>query len=108
MILEKSFLLKTRVRNGKVSFEDNDVKYKYRNNCIPDCIIDDLQKRKADGDLYITLHDSDKFEAIIKESGKIEQAANAAAKAIKQTTERALKTTKEAFGFRSLGRNSED
>ena len=108
----KKLLLKTRVRNGKVSFEDNDVKYKYRNNCIPECIIDDLQKRKADGDLYITLHDSDKFEAIIKESGKIEQAANAAAnaaaKAIKQTTERALKTTKEAFGFRSLGRNSED
>ena len=108
----KKLLLKTRVRNGKVSFEDNDVKYKYRNNCIPECIIDDLQMRKADGDLYITLHDSDKFEAIIKESGKIEQAANAAAnaaaKAIKQTTERALKTTKEAFGFRSLGRNSED
>ena len=116
----KKLLLKTRVRNGKVSFEDNSVKYKYRNNCISECIIDDLQKRKADGDLYITLHDSDKFEAIIKESGKIEQAANAAAnaaansaanaaaKAIKQTTERALKTAKEAFGFRSLGRNSED
>ena len=66
----KKLLLKTRVRNGKVSFEDNDVKYKYRNNCIPECIIDDLQKRKADGDLYISLHDSDKFEAIIKGSGK--------------------------------------
>ena len=75
----KKLLLKTRVRNGKVSFEDNDVKYKYRNNCIPECIIDDLQKRKADGDLYISLYDSDKFEAIIKDSGKIEQAANAAA-----------------------------
>ena len=77
----KKLLLKTRVRNGKVSFEDNDVKYKYRNNCIPECIIDDLQMRKADGDLYITLHDSDKFEAIIKESGKIKQAANAAVNA---------------------------
>ena len=66
----KKLLLKTRVRNGKVSFEDNDVKYKYRNNCIPECIIDDLQMRKADGDLYISLHDSDKFEAIIKGNGK--------------------------------------
>ena len=108
----KKLLLKTRVRNGKVSFEDNDVKYKYRNNCIPERIIDDLQMRKADGDLYISLHDSDKFEAIIKESGKIEQAANAAAKAaanaIKQTTEKALEKTKKAFGFSSLGRNSKD
>ena len=107
----KKLLLKTRVRNGKVSFEDNDVKYKYRNNCIPECIIDDLQKRKADGDLYITLYDSDKFEAIIKGSGKIEQAANAAnaaANAIKQTTERALEKTKKALGFSSLGRNSKD
>ena len=104
----KKLLLKTRVRNGKVSFEDNDVKYKYRNNCIPECIIDDLQMRKADGDLHICLHDSDKFEAIIKESGKIEQAANAAANAIKQTTERALEKTKKALGFSSLGRNSKD
>ena len=66
----KTLLLKTRVRNGKVSFEDDDVKYKYRNNCIPEYIIDDLQMKKADGDLYISLHDSDKFEAIIKGSGK--------------------------------------
>ena len=66
----KKLLLKTRVRKGKVSFEDNDVKYKYRNNCIPEYIIDDLQMKKADGDLYISLHDSDKFEAIIKGSGK--------------------------------------
>ena len=105
----KKLLLKTRVRNGKVSFEDNDVEYKY--NCIPECIIDDLQRRKADGDLCITLYDSDKFEAIIKGSGKIEQAANAAnaaANAIKQTTERALEKTKKALGFSSLGRNSKD
>ena len=107
----KKLLLKTRVRNGKVSFEDNDVKYKYRNNCIPECIIDDLQMRKADGDLYITLYDSDEFEAIIKGSGKIEQAANAAnaaANAIKQTTERALEKAKKALGFSSLGRNSKE
>ncbi|CAH3119290.1 unnamed protein product, partial [Pocillopora meandrina] len=110
----KKLLLKTCVRNGKVSFEDNDVKYKYRNNCIPEHIIDDLQKRKADGDLYISLHDSGKFEAIIKRRGKIEQAANAAnaansaAKAIKETKEKALKASKKAFGFRSLGRNSEN
>ena len=100
----KKLLLKTHVRNGKVSFEDNDVKYKYRNNCIPKCIIDDLQMRKADGDLYITLYDSDKFEAIIKGSGNIKQAANA----IKQTTEKALEKTKKALGFSSLGRNSKD
>ena len=100
----KKLLLKTRVRNGKVSFEDNDVKYKYRNNCIPEYIIDDLQMKKADGDLYISLHDSDKFEAIIKESGNIKQAANA----IKQIREKALEKTKKALGFSSRGRNSKD
>ena len=100
----KKLLLKTRVRNGKVSFEDNDVKYKYRNNCIPKCIIDNLQMTKADGDLYISLYDSDKFRAIIKGSRKIEQVANA----IKQTMERALEKTKKALGFSSLGRNSKD
>ena len=100
----KKLLLKTRIRNGKVSFEDNDVKYKYRNNCIPKCIIDNLQMTKADGDLYISLYDSDKFRAIIKGSRKIEQVANA----IKQTMERALEKTKKALGFSSLGRNSKD
>ena len=100
----KKLLLKTRIRNGKVSFEDNDVKYKYRNNCIPKCIIDNLQMTKADGDLYISLYDSDKFRAFIKGSRKIEQVANA----IKQTTERALEKTKKALGFSSLRRNSKD
>ena len=100
----KKLLLKTRIRNGKVSFEDNDVKYKYRNNCIPKCIIDNLQMTKADGDLYISLYDSDKFRAIIKGSRKIEQVANA----IKQTTERALEKTKKALGFSPLRRNSKD
>ena len=95
----KKLILKTCVHNGKVSFEDNDVKYKYRNNCIPECIIDDLQMRKADGDLYISLHDSDKFEAIIKRRGKIEQAANAAANAAADAAAnaaaKAIKETKE-------------
>ena len=91
----KKLLLKTRVDNGKVSFEDNDVKYKYRNNCIPKCIIEDLERMKADDDLYITLRDSYKFEAIIKGSGKMEQAFNAALEATKK-------------GFRSLSRNSKN
>ena len=94
----KKLLLKTRVRNGKVSFEDNDVKYKYRNNCIPECIIDNLQMRKADGDLYISLHDSDKFEAIVKQTTE---------KALEKT-KKALEKTKKALGFSSLGRNSKD
>ena len=102
----KKLLLKTRVDNGKVSFEDNDVKYKYRNNCIPRCIIEDLERMKADGDLYITLRDSYKFEAIIKGSGKMEQAFNVAASVFKQTRERALEATKK--GFRSLSRNSKN
>ena len=102
----KKLLLKTRVDNGKVSFEDNDVKYKYRNNCIPRCIIEDLERMKSDGDLYITLRDSYKFEAIIKGSGKMEQAFNAAASVFKQTRERALEAKKK--GFRSLSRNSKN
>ena len=43
-----------------------------------------------------------------KKSGKIEQAANAAANAIEKTTEKALEKTKKALGFSSLGRNSKD
>ena len=97
----KKLLLKTRVDNGKVSFEDNDVKYKLR-RVIPKCIIEDLERMKADGDLYITLRDPYKFEVIIKGSGKMEQAFNAAASVFKQTREATKK------GFRSLRRNSKN
>ena len=97
----KKLLLKTRVDNGKVSFEDNDVKYKLR-RVIPKCIIEDLERMKADGDLYITLRDPYKFEVIIKGSGKMGQALNTAASVFKQTREATKK------GFRSLRRNSKN
>ena len=97
----KKLLLKTRVDNGKVSFEDNDVKYKLL-RVIPKCIIEDLERMKADGDLYITLRDPYKFEVIIKRSGKMEQAFNAATSVFKQTREATKK------GFRSLRRNSKN
>ena len=67
---EKRLVLKTRVHNGKVSFEDNDVKYKYENSCIPEYILDNLQRKRADGDLYIFSDDSDSFVTIVKECGK--------------------------------------
>ena len=74
---EKRLVLKTRVHNGKVSFEDNDVKYKYENSCIPKDILDNLQKKRADGDLYIVSDDSGNFvKAVVKECGKVERAAN--------------------------------
>nr|XP_058942211.1 uncharacterized protein LOC131770508 [Pocillopora verrucosa] len=90
---EKRLVLKTRVHNGKVSFEDNDVKYKYGNSCIPKYILDNLQKKRADGDLYIVLDDSDNFEAIVKESGKMERAADT----FKQTKKRVVEVTKKGF-----------
>ena len=67
---EKRLVLKTRVHNGKVSFEDNDVKYKYENSCIPKYILDNLQRKRADGDLYIFSDDSDSFVTIVKECGR--------------------------------------
>ena len=94
-VSEKRLVLKTRVHNGKVSFEDNDVKYKYGNSCIPKYIIDDLQKKRADGDLYIVLDDSDNFVAIVKESGKMEQDANT----FKQSKERVVEVTKKGLIF---------
>ena len=92
---EKRLVLKTRVHNGKVSFEDNDVKYKYGNSCIPKYILDNLQKKRADGDLYIVSDDSDNFAAIVKESGKMERAANT----FKQSKKRVVEVTKKGFDF---------
>ena len=92
---EKRLVLKTRVHNGKVSFEDNDVKYKYENSCIPKYIIDNLQKERADGDLYIVSDDSDNFVAIVKECGKMERASNT----FKQSKERVVEVAKKGFDF---------
>lgn len=94
---EEKLVLKTRVHNGKVSFEDNDVKYKYGNSCIPKHIIDDLQKKRADGDLYIVSDASGEFGAVLKKDGKLVQAANT----LKKTKERVVEVTKKGVDFLS-------
>ena len=45
----EQLILKTRVRNGEMSFEDAAVKFKYGNKCIPQHIIDSFraQDKKA-------------------------------------------------------------
>ena len=94
-VSEKRLVLKTRVHNGKVSFEDNDVKYKYGNSCIPKYIIDDLQKKRADGDLYIVLDDSDNFAAIVKKKWK----NGARCYTFEQSKERIVEVTKKGLSF---------
>lgn len=57
-------VLKTRICNGEVSFEDVDVqRFKYGNVCSPQHIIDGFRTgdNKPNGNLYITSNDSDNF-----------------------------------------------
>lgn len=62
-------VLKTRICNGEVSFEDVDVqRFKYGNVCSPQHIIDGFRTgdNKPNGNLYITSNDSDNFRCVVK------------------------------------------
>lgn len=74
--LNGQLVLKTRVIEGKVSFEDENVHYKRGNLLIPEHIFDDLLQRKANGDLYILLNYLHEFESVVKTSGILGQATN--------------------------------
>ena len=65
---DEQLILKTRVRNGEVSFEDVAVQFKNGNMRIPQHIIDGFkaQDEKANGDLYIISNDSEHFRCVVK------------------------------------------
>ena len=65
---DEQLILKTRVRNGEVSFEDVAVQFKNGNVRIPQHIIDGFkaQDEKANGDLYIISNDSEHFRCVVK------------------------------------------
>ena len=65
---DEQLILKTRVRNGEVSFENAAVQFKYGNKCIPQHIIDGFraQDKKPNGDLYIISNDSEHFRCVVK------------------------------------------
>ena len=65
---DEQLILKTRVCNGEVSFEDVAVQFKYGNVRIPQHIIDGFraQNKKANGDLYIISNESEHFRCVVK------------------------------------------
>ena len=75
----EKLVLKTRVRNGEVSFDEIDVQFKYGNLGIPQHVLDSFRnefKKKPYGDLYIISDETGKFRCIVK-SGIKDQASSA-------------------------------
>lgn len=68
-----NIILKTRVRNEEVSFEEVAVRFKYENKCIPQHIINGFKDR--DGDLYIISDDSDNFRCVVKSPYNLKKVA---------------------------------
>ena len=74
----EQLILKTRVCNGKVSFEDVAVQFKYGNVRIPQYIIDIFRVQEPNGDLYIISDNSGNFRSVVKRKRffkKVERAA---------------------------------
>ena len=74
---DEQLILKTRVCNGEVSFEEAAVQFKYGNKCIPQHIINGFKApyRKPNGDLYIISDNSDNFRCVVKSPKKFEKVA---------------------------------
>lgn len=72
---DEKLVLKTRVHNGEVSFEDIDVQFKNGNVCIPQHIIDGFRAKddKPNGDLYIISDNSDQFRCTVKSANNFEK-----------------------------------
>ena len=69
----EQLILKTRVYNGEVSFEEADVQFKYGNKCIPKHIIDGFRAedgKKPNGDLYVISDNSGNFRCVVKGPNK--------------------------------------
>ena len=65
---DEQLIMKTRVCNGEVSFEDVAVQFKYGNKCIPQHIINGFKAldKKRNGDLYIISDNSGNFRCVVK------------------------------------------
>ena len=76
----EQLILKTRVCNGEVSFEEVAVQYKNGNKCIPQHIINGFkaQDKKPNGDLYIISDNSDNFRSVVKSPNNFKKVARTA------------------------------
>ena len=77
---DEQLILKTRVCNGEVSFEDVAVQFKYGNKRIPQHIINGFkaQDKKPNGDLYIISDNSDNFRCVVKSPNNFKKVARTA------------------------------
>ena len=77
---DEQLIMKTRVCNGEVSFEDVAVQFKYGNNCIPQHIINGFkaQDKKRNGDLYIISDNSGNFRCVVKSPNNLKKVARTA------------------------------
>lgn len=66
---DEKLVLKTRVREGKVSFEDADVQFKFANLYIPQYIIDSFTEKDNGKLVYIISDREDKFRCVVKREG---------------------------------------
>lgn len=66
---DEKLILKTRVREGKVSFEDADVQFKYAHLHIPQYIIDSFTEKDNGKLVYIISDREDKFRCVVKREG---------------------------------------
>ena len=72
----ETLMLKTRIRQGLVSFQENDVDFRYGSFRIPQEIINHLKKKHyatTCGELYIILDKQRNLRIIVKIAGRIDQ-----------------------------------
>ena len=80
---DEQLILKTRVHNGEVSFEEADVQFKYGNKCIPKHIMDGFRAKdggKPNGDLYVISNTSGNFRCVVKSPNNFEKVIKIAKK----------------------------
>lgn len=71
----EKLVLKTRIREGKVSFEDDDVQFKYSNLYIPQHIIDGFPQEE-NGKVVCNFSDSEEnFRCVVKRKSAGEKVA---------------------------------
>ena len=77
---DEQLIMKTRVCNGEVSFEDVAVQFKYGNKCIPQHIINGFKAldKKRNGDLYIISDNSGNFRCVVKSPNNLKKVARTA------------------------------
>ena len=77
---DEQLILKTRVCNGEVSFEDVAVQFKYGNKRIPQHIINGFKAKdkKPNGDLYIISDNLDNFRCVVKSPNNFKKVARTA------------------------------